>query len=199
MGKIKQTKVNIHADEIAENIKSMIPNTDSATRFMESVESMSQSDTTDKSIAGTLMGTLTTMKFDGSRTMHEDITEMINIAARLGSMKVDEIFLVTFIMNSLPPRYGPFQINYNTIKDKWNVTELQTLLIQEEARLKKQGTHSINLMGRPGARKKPGKKNQKSSKGPIKVNKSSAQIHKKEQKKDVCLSTENLDTIRKTT
>ena len=140
MGKIKQTKVNIHADEIAENIKSMIPNTDSATRFMESVESMSQSDTTDKSIVGTLMGTLTTMKFDGSRTMHEHITEMINIAARLGSMgmKVDESFLVTFIMNSLPPQYGPFQINYNTIKEKWNVTELQTLLIQEEARLKKQ-------------------------------------------------------------
>lgn len=43
---------------------------------------------------------------------------MINIAARLGSMgmKMDKSFLVTFIMNSLPPQYGPFQINYNTIK-----------------------------------------------------------------------------------
>ena len=92
------------------------------------------------------MGTLTTMKFDGSRTMHEHITEMINIAARLGSMgmKVDEIFLVTLIVNSLPPQYGPFQINYNTIKDKWNETKLQTLLIQEDARLKKQGAHSVS-------------------------------------------------------
>jgi len=28
------------------------------------------------------MGTLTTMKFDGGRTMHEHLTDMKNIAAR---------------------------------------------------------------------------------------------------------------------
>ncbi|KAK6914863.1 hypothetical protein RJ641_019980 [Dillenia turbinata] len=57
--------------------------------------------------------------FDGSRTMHKHVTEMINIATKLESMglKVNESFLVTFIMNSLPLQYCPFQINYNTIKD----------------------------------------------------------------------------------
>jgi len=35
----------------------------------------------DKSLVGTLMSTLTTMKFDGSRTMHEHVIEMTNIAA----------------------------------------------------------------------------------------------------------------------
>ena len=44
--------------------------------FLESVESMSQSDTADKSIVGTLMGTLTTMKFDDGRTMYEHLTEI---------------------------------------------------------------------------------------------------------------------------
>ncbi|KAH0696611.1 hypothetical protein KY289_014093 [Solanum tuberosum] len=39
-------------------------------------------------------------------------------------MKVDDTFLVQFILNSLPLEYGPFQINYNTIKDKWDVSEL---------------------------------------------------------------------------
>ncbi|KAK6911158.1 hypothetical protein RJ641_023251 [Dillenia turbinata] len=68
------------------------------------------------------MGTLTTMKFDGSRTMHKHVIEMINITAKLEYMElnVNENFLVTFIMNSLPSHYGQFQINYNIIKNKWN-------------------------------------------------------------------------------
>ncbi|XP_016164708.1 uncharacterized protein LOC107607250 [Arachis ipaensis] len=103
---------------IANSIKSALPKSDNAKEFMKLVEERSQ--TADKSLAGTLMGTLTTMKFDGSRTMHEHIIEMTNITARLKSlgMKVDENFLVQFVLNSLPSEYGPFQMNYNTMKDK---------------------------------------------------------------------------------
>ena len=46
---------------IVENIKLTIPNTDSAKRFMEYMKSMSQFDPVDKSVAGTLIGMLTTM------------------------------------------------------------------------------------------------------------------------------------------
>jgi len=90
---------------MTESIRSTIPKTGDVKKFLESVESMSQSDTADKSIVGTLMGTLTIMKFDGGRTMHEHLTEMKNIAARLKSMRleVNENFLEQFIMNSLPP------------------------------------------------------------------------------------------------
>jgi len=114
---------------IVSNIKSTLPKTDDAKEFMRFVEERSQ--TTDKSLAGTLMSTLTTMKFDGSRTMHENVIEMTNIAARLKSlgMAVDEGFLVQFILNSLPFEYGPFQMNYNTVKDKWNVHELHSMLL----------------------------------------------------------------------
>jgi len=90
---------------MTESIRSTIPKTGDVKKFLESVESMSQSDTADKSIVGTLMGTLTIMRFDGGRTMHEHLTEMKNIAARLKSMRleVNENFLEQFIMNSLPP------------------------------------------------------------------------------------------------
>jgi len=56
------------------------------------------------------MSTLTTTKFDGSRTTHELVIEITNIASRLKSlgMVVDENFLVQFIMNSLPSGYGHF-------------------------------------------------------------------------------------------
>ncbi|XP_050935247.1 uncharacterized protein LOC127143976 [Cucumis melo] len=78
------------------------------------------SESADKSLAGTLMSTLTNIKFDGSRTIHEHILEMTNLAARLKTMglEVNENFLVTFILNSLPSEYGPFHMNYNTLKDK---------------------------------------------------------------------------------
>ena len=94
------------------------------------------------------MGTLTTMKFDGSRTIYEHVLEMTNIAARLKflGMEVEQNFLVQFIITSLPSEYGPFQMNYNIMKDKWNVHELHGMLVQEEVRLKNQGTHSINFV-----------------------------------------------------
>jgi len=43
-------------------------------------------ETTDKSLVGTLVSTLTIMKFDNSCTMHEHVIEMTNIAARLKSI-----------------------------------------------------------------------------------------------------------------
>ena len=116
---------------VANNIKTALPKTKVAKEFMKFVEEHSQ--TIDKSLAETLMANLTTMKFDGSCSMHEHVIEMTNIAARLKTLgiKVDEFFLVQFILNSLPPeQYGSFQMNYNTIKDKWNVNELVSMLVQ---------------------------------------------------------------------
>jgi len=79
---------------ITSNIKSSLPKTDIAKEFMKFVEESSQ--IADKSLAETLMSTLTTMKFDGSRTMHEHVIEMTNITTRLKSlgMEMDEGFLV---------------------------------------------------------------------------------------------------------
>ena len=50
--------------------------------------------TTDKSLAETLMSTLTTMKFDGSRNKHENVIEMTNISTRLKYLRmiVEKLF-----------------------------------------------------------------------------------------------------------
>nr|KYP72721.1 hypothetical protein KK1_005321 [Cajanus cajan] len=87
---------------IANNIKTTIPQTKSAREYLESVEERFCS--VDKSLAGTLMVQLTTIKFDGLRSMQEHTIEMTNIAARLKSlgMVVDDSFMVQFILNSLP-------------------------------------------------------------------------------------------------
>ena len=69
---------------------------------------------------------------------------------------MDEAFLAQFILNSLPPQYGPFQIHYNTITDKWTVNELANKLVQEEARLNQQGIKVAHLV--QGAGHKAGRK-----------------------------------------
>ena len=167
---------------VANNIKSTLTTTESAKEFKKFVEEKSQ--TADKSLAGTLMSTFTTMKYDGSRTMHEHVLEMTTLVAKLKNlgMNVDEYFLVQFILNSLPPeQYGPFQMNYNTIKDKWNINQLTSMLVQEETRLKNQRAHSVHLLSHQKAEKSSRKRSGKSKKkGLHNLNDSSKAIHKKE-------------------
>lgn len=151
---------------IAENIKPSMPKTEDAKEFMEKLKEHSHSDITDKSVAGRLMRELSTMKFDWSVPIHDHVTSMMNLAAKINSMgmNVDEPFLVQFVMNSLPPEFGQFEVNYNTIKDKWNIQEVKAMLIQEEGRLKKNGGHSVHLMvdnGASSSKTKPGKKGKK--------------------------------------
>jgi len=163
---------------VAYNIKITLPKIDNAKEFMGLVGECSQ--TVDKSLVGTLMSTLTTMKFDGSRTMHEYVIEMTNIIARLKTlgMTVSENFLVQFILNSLLSEYSLFQMSYNTMKDKWNLHELHSMLVQEETRHKNQGSHSANYVshqGNQGAEKKFVNKHDK-GKGTLKINDSVVQI-----------------------
>jgi len=103
---------------IENNIKYALPKTKNVKKFTKFVEEHSQ--TADKSLVGTLMSTLTTMKLDSLCTMHEHVIEMTSITTRLKSlgMTLDDSFLMQFILNSLSSEYGPFQMNYNTTKDK---------------------------------------------------------------------------------
>ncbi|XP_025664482.1 uncharacterized protein [Arachis hypogaea] len=130
----------------ASNIKTTLPQTESAKEYLVFVEDRFRF--ADKSLAITLMSQLTTMKFDGSKSMQEHTIEMTNIAAKLKSlgMTVDDSFMMQFILNSLPSEYGAFQITYNVMKEKWDINELIGKLIQEENRLKNCGGHSVNLV-----------------------------------------------------
>ena len=79
---------------VANNINSTIPKTKNTKEFMRLVEEYSQ--IIDRSLVGILMSTLTTMKFDGSCTMHEHVIEMTNIVIRFKTleMTMNKNFLV---------------------------------------------------------------------------------------------------------
>ena len=77
---------------IANNIKSTLPENVTALEYLKLVEEHFRS--ADKSLAGILMAKLTTMKYDGSRSMQQHVLDMTNIAARLKilRMTVDDSF-----------------------------------------------------------------------------------------------------------
>ncbi|XP_031265981.1 uncharacterized protein LOC116124393 [Pistacia vera] len=98
---------------VVSEIKTSLPTTEYAREFMRLAKEISQYEAANKSRTEALMSRLTTMKYDGSRSMYEHVTEMLNIVARIRNMgmSMDESFLVQFVINSLPPQFSPFQIN----------------------------------------------------------------------------------------
>jgi len=102
---------------VASNIKSSLPKIESVEKFTGLVGECSQ--TIDKSLARTLMSTLTTISLM-VYVLCMNIIDMTNIATRLKTlgMTVNEDFLIRFILNSLSSEYGLFQMSYNTMKDK---------------------------------------------------------------------------------
>ncbi|RVW93405.1 Retrovirus-related Pol polyprotein from transposon TNT 1-94 [Vitis vinifera] len=111
-----------------------------------------------KSLAGTLMAELTTMKYDGRKGIQQHILNMTEKAAKLKAlgMSMDESFLVQFVLNSLPSQFAPFKIHYNTNSDQWNLNELTSKCIQEKVRLRQEG-HNLALTVTHGVTKKKGK------------------------------------------
>ncbi|KAL6334832.1 hypothetical protein AAG906_022821 [Vitis piasezkii] len=113
--------------------------------------------TSDKALASTLIMKFTSLKLTAIRGVREHIMEMRDIVAQLKKLEVEmsESFLVHFILNTLPPQYGPFKISYNTHKDKWSINELMTMCVQEEGRLMmEQGESAMLVTQRKGKKGK---------------------------------------------
>ncbi|KAL8159417.1 hypothetical protein V2J09_000954 [Rumex salicifolius] len=121
-----------------------------------------------------LMCELTTKKFDWSQPIHDHVTHMSNLAAKLTTLGMEVhkrflVFLVLFIINSLPFEFSQFQ-------------ELKAMLVQEEGRLEKMKDQVAHLVGLGSASNntgKPSKKDKKKDKAFIKGLESKIQKKKK--------------------
>lgn len=111
-----------------------------------------------KALANTLIKMLLGITHYKSKSVQEQIMEIRDITAQLRSPDVKiKSFLVYFILNSLPSKYGPFKISYNIHKKKWPINKLLTMCVQEEERLKHetpQSAHYINHVKQNGKKSK---------------------------------------------
>ncbi|GJY27449.1 retrovirus-related pol polyprotein from transposon TNT 1-94 [Tanacetum coccineum] len=117
-------------------IRGAIRDSENAKEYLSSVEEQFKG--TSKAHASTLILKMLTTKYDGVSGVREHIMMMSDMANKLKGMdmEISEGFLVHFIMTSLPMQFGPFKINYNTQKEKWKMSELIAMCVQEEECLK---------------------------------------------------------------
>ena len=66
---------------IAKNIKTSLPQTDNALELLNAIKKRFKS--ADKSLAGTIMAELTTIKYDGNKGVQKHILNMTDKAAKL--------------------------------------------------------------------------------------------------------------------
>ncbi|KAK3018628.1 hypothetical protein RJ639_003497 [Escallonia herrerae] len=151
-------------------IRGAIPDSDNAKLYLAHIEEQFQGSS--KAHATTLITKMVTLKYSGSNGVREHILRMNDMASQLKGldMEISEGFLVHFIMTSLPAQFGPFKINYNTQKEKWKMSELISMCVQEEERLKSEQPDSAHV-AITGPSKGKGKK---FGKGNVQGNKSAS-------------------------
>ncbi|XP_074308307.1 uncharacterized protein LOC141643165 [Silene latifolia] len=103
--------------------------------------------TSDKALASTLIMRFSSLRLTETKGVRDYIMRMRDIAAQLKTLEVtmSDTFLVHFILCTLPPKYAPFKISYNTHKDKWSINELMATCVQEEGRLLMEEGEKVNL------------------------------------------------------
>ncbi|XP_076883219.1 uncharacterized protein LOC143531918 [Bidens hawaiensis] len=123
-------------NSISMTIRGSIPDSENAKTYLASVEEQFKG--TSKAHASTLILKLVTTKYDGRSGIHGHIMMMNDMTHKLKGldMEISDGLLVHFIMTSLPAAYEAFKINYNTQKDKWTMSELIAMCVQEEECMK---------------------------------------------------------------
>ncbi|XP_076913179.1 uncharacterized protein LOC143571707 [Bidens hawaiensis] len=119
-------------NSISMPIRRSIPDSENAKTYLASVEE--QFNGTSKAYASTLILKLVTTKYDRRSGIRGHIMMMNDMAHKLKGLDMENSdgFLVHFIMTSLPAAYEAFKINYNTQKEKWTMSELIAMCVQEE-------------------------------------------------------------------
>jgi molybdopterin converting factor small subunit len=137
-----------HGDKerISEGIQGAIPEYETNVEYLEKVES--QFTGSSKAYASSLIKRLVSEKYinDGVR---DHILRMSNVAARLKplDLAIKDGFLIYLIFNSLPKEFETFEVNYNSMNDKWTLENFIAMCVQEEERIKRNnsGVDSVNM------------------------------------------------------
>ncbi|XP_026399516.1 uncharacterized protein LOC113295393 [Papaver somniferum] len=119
---------------IPDAIRGGIPIKDTAKELMEVIRSQFMSSA--KSMIGTHMGQLTSMRYNGEGSVRDHILQMADLVYKLWGldMNLNDDFLVQLAVNSLPKQFETFKVSYNTCDKKWNVNELIAHCVQEAER-----------------------------------------------------------------
>jgi hypothetical protein len=107
-------------ERISKGIRGAIPECETAVEYLEKLGS--QFTSSSKAYAGSLIKRLISEKYtsDGVR---DHILKMSNVVARLKplDLAIKDGFLIYLIFNSLSKEFETFEVNYNSMNDKWTL------------------------------------------------------------------------------
>jgi hypothetical protein len=114
--------------------------------------------------ASSLIKRLVSEKYTGE-SVRDHILRMSNVAARLKplDLAIKDDFLIYLIFNSLPKEFETFEVNYNSMNDKWTLEKFIAMCVQEEERIKHNngGVDSVNMAKHQQKRKNSPRKEDK--------------------------------------
>jgi molybdopterin converting factor small subunit len=101
-----------------------------------------------KAYASSLIKRLIFEKYTGGG-VRDHILRMSNVATRLKplDLAIKDGFLIYLIFNSLPKEFKTFEVNYNSMNDKWTLEKFIAMYVQEEERIKRNngGVDIVNM------------------------------------------------------
>jgi molybdopterin converting factor small subunit len=142
-------------ERISEGIQGAIPECETVVEYLEKVES--QFTGSSKTYASSLIKRLIFEKYTGGG-VRDHILRMSNVAARLKplDLTIKDGFLIYLIFNSLPKEFKIFEVNYNSMNDKWTLEKFIAMCVQEEERIKHNngGVDSVNMAAKHHQKRK---------------------------------------------
>jgi hypothetical protein len=115
-------------ERILESIRGAIPYCEIDVEYLDKVES--QFTSSSKEYASTLIKRLTTEKYSGGG-VRDHILRMTNTDARLKplDLAIKDGFLIYLIFNSLPKEFEIFEVNYNSMNEKWTLDKFMAMCV----------------------------------------------------------------------
>ncbi|XP_016651485.1 PREDICTED: uncharacterized protein LOC107881668 [Prunus mume] len=145
--KANKMAILIMRRSISPFVRGSITPSDNPKKFIDSIGEKYQE--LEKVEIGTLVGQLTNAKYNGGRCVRTHILNMLEIGNKLKALKVnvDETMMVHFAINSLPSTFKHLRSTYVAQNEKWTITDLISICVQEEQNMKKnKAEEKINMI-----------------------------------------------------
>ncbi|XP_043692937.1 uncharacterized protein LOC122643378 [Telopea speciosissima] len=131
---------------IPENMKASVEKMDTATEYLPAIKELFE--VSQSGEKAELMNQILSAKFDGNGSVREHILEISSVAQKLKDLdtNLDDDFLVSLTLKSLPEQYETLKTTYAALRVKWTMKELISICTQEEQNKKsKKKIESANV------------------------------------------------------
>ncbi|XP_060203071.1 uncharacterized protein LOC132631514 [Lycium barbarum] len=123
---------------IAEHLKSGLPETTNAKKFLAQVEERYL--VSNKAETGDLMSKLAGIKYDNSGGVRDHILKMVHIQSKLKALDITlpDPYIVHSALNSLPAEFSQMKTAYNTQNEAWSINDLISKCVVEEEKIRRE-------------------------------------------------------------